>query len=68
MPQETRTSAQTHSMVQGRHEWYCVAKNPRCGFTTKDQAEMLAHVTGQQQDLRHLKPVAGIVAPTEDAA
>lgn len=52
-------------MVQGRHEWYCVAKNPRCGYVTKDLAEMLAHVTGKQQDLRHLKPLPGIVASTE---
>lgn len=63
-----RRSAQTHSMVQGRHEWYCVAKNPRCGYTTKDHADMLAHVTAQQPDLRHVKPLPGIVEPTEDAA
>lgn len=69
MPAAARQSAQVHSMVQGRHEWYCTAKNPRCGFTTKDPAEMLAHVTAQQQDLRHLKPLPGIVEPTgEDGA
>lgn len=68
MPDAARQSAQTHSMVQGRHEWYCVAKNPRCGFTTKDTTEMLAHVTAQQQDLRHLRPLPGIVAPSEDGA
>lgn len=65
MPAAARQSAQVHSMVQGRHEWYCTAKNPRCGFTTKDPAEMLAHVTAQQQDLRHLKPLPGIVGVTD---
>ena len=50
-------SLSVHSMVRGAHEWYCTAKNPRCRFVTKDTAEMLGHVTGQQQDLRHLPPI-----------
>lgn len=53
----TTVPRSAHAMVRGVHEWYCTAKNPRCGFTTKDDAAMLAHVTGQQQDLRHLPPV-----------
>ena len=54
MPERTLS---VHSMVRGAHEWYCTAKNPRCRYVTKDTAEMLAHVTGQQQDLRALPPL-----------
>jgi hypothetical protein len=57
MAPPTERTLSVHAMVRGAHEWYCMAKNPRCRFVTKDTAEMLGHVTGQQQDLRHLKPL-----------
>lgn len=59
-----KPSAQTHSMVRGRHEWYCTAKNPRCGFTVplEDMGGVLAHTTERQPDLRHLPPLPMVVA------
>lgn len=51
-------------MIRGRHEWYCTAKNPRCGFVAPlaDTTAMLEHVTANEPDLRREKPLPGIVA------
>lgn len=68
MPDAVRPSNQTHTMVRGRHEWYCVAKNPRClvRAALDDMAAVFAHMTASQQDLRHLPPLPGIVGDGDD--
>ena len=58
MPTERRPrNRETHEMVRLGDTWSCTARNPRCGYVAASQAEMLAHVTGQQMDLRHLPPL-----------
>jgi hypothetical protein len=58
-----------HEMVAARSGgWFCTARNPRCFFTAASDAEMLAHVAGNQSDLRELPPLPGIVGQEETAA
>jgi hypothetical protein len=44
------TALRLHEVVRGSREWFCTARDPRCGFTTQDPGAAVRHAVSGQWD------------------
>jgi hypothetical protein len=52
-----RTAPRLHEVVRGEREWFCVARDPRCAFTTQDPSAAVRHAVTGQGDGTDLPPL-----------
>jgi hypothetical protein len=52
-----RTTPRLHEVVRGSREWFCTARDPRCGFTTQDPGAAVRHAVSGQWDGLDLPPI-----------